>query len=121
MKRGAGAERPPLEEGFATVMLAVPGVAMALAAIVAVNFELETNVMVSALPLNCTAASESNADPLIVSVKPELPAIAEPGVNAEITGALCAGTGGSVGTGGGVKVRGGAAPTKFPPSKTIWP
>jgi mRNA-degrading endonuclease toxin of MazEF toxin-antitoxin module len=67
---------PPPGEGFTTVTEAVPGVAMSLAEIAAVNFVPLTKVVVRALPFHCTTELVTKFVPVTVSVKAAPPAVA---------------------------------------------
>jgi hypothetical protein len=121
MKKFEAAEMPPLVDGLETVMLAVPTLEISPAVTVVVNWELETKVVGRVLPLNWTVAAESKFVPLTFIVNPTPPAIAELGIKEAIVGALGAGVGGCAGVGGGVRLKGGAGLTKFPPTRTTWP
>ena len=117
MKNVEAAETPPLAEGLATVTAAVPAVEMLPAAIVAVNWVLDTKVVASGFPLNCTVEAALKFAPVTVRLNPAPPATAELGVNDVIVGAFGAGVGGPAGVGGGVKLNGGAGLTKFPATR----
>src|SRR6266404_4918967 len=110
MKKVEPLESPPVAGGLATVMVAVAGVSMSLAGIAACNCVLETKVVASAAPLNCTTAAGSNCAPLTVRTTAVPPAMAELGSNEGI-----------VGFGGGVVTNAGAGPTKLPAIKKTRP
>src|SRR5258708_16247737 len=114
-------ELPPLARGLATVMLAVPGVRMSLAGIVACNCVLETKVVASADPLNCAVAAGSNCVPVTVNRKAGLLAMAELGNKDVIVGAFGNGVGGIAGFGGGDVMTAGAGPAELPPNEKTWP
>ena len=73
---------PPL----LTVTFAVPGVAIKLAATVAVNWFALTNVVGSAVPFQFTTAPEAYPVPFTVRVKPALPAVTDEGLREVIAG-----------------------------------
>ena len=76
MVKGMPAEVPPPGAEFVTVTLAVPAVAMSVAAIAAVSCVELTNVVVFAIPLNFTTEVEAKPAPFTVSVKAAPPAVA---------------------------------------------
>src|SRR5215469_7984941 len=120
-KNVEGAERPPLADGFETVILAVPGVEISAAEIAAVNCVLETKLVARAFPLNWAVEAELKFVPAMFRVKAEPPATAELGTRETIEGAFGAGVGSVAGVGGGVRLNGGAGLIKFPPTRTTWP
>jgi hypothetical protein len=71
---------------FATVTLALPPLAIRLAATVAVTCVLLTNVVASAVPFHCTVAPDRKPVPLTVRVKPDPPAFAEAGLRLLMVG-----------------------------------
>jgi hypothetical protein len=73
-----------------TVTLAVPGVAMSLAEMDAVNRVLLTKVVVRFKLFHLTTELDSKLDPSTVSVKPSPPALAELGLRLVSTGARTA-------------------------------
>src|SRR5579862_8994684 len=84
----AGFEEPPPGAGLDTVTVAVPAVATSVALMVAVTCELETNVVVRALPFQFTVAPETKPVPFTVKVN-----VAEPGAFCEgNSGALMRGS-----------------------------
>ena len=87
------AEVPPFATGFATVIVATPGVAMSLAGIAACNCVPEINVVVRDVPLNCTTAAGSKLEPFTVNVNAAPPAIAELGFSKAICGVAAVGAG----------------------------
>src|SRR3979409_545578 len=121
MKRVKPLELPPVAGGLATVILAVPGARMSLVGTVACSCVLETKVVTSAAPLNCTTAAGSNCVPVTVNTKAGPLATVELGSNEVIVGAFGKGGGGIVGFAGGVVMNAGAGPTKLPPTRKIWP
>ena len=66
----------PPDEGFVTVTVAVPAVAISAAVIAAVNCVALTNVVVLAAPLNFTTDVDTKPVPLTVRVKAAPPAVA---------------------------------------------
>jgi len=72
---GAALDVAP-EEGFVTVTVAEPAVAISVAVIAAVNCVALTNVVVLAAPLNLTTDVDTNPVPLTVRVKAAPPAVA---------------------------------------------
>src|SRR6516164_6298667 len=117
MKNVEEAETPPLAGGFETVMAPTPGLEMLPAATVAVNWVLDTKVVVRGLPLNSTTEAKPKFVPATVKVNPAPPAAAELGLNDVIVGAFGAGVGGGAGLGGGIRLNGGAGLTKFPATR----
>jgi hypothetical protein len=88
-------ELPPPGGGFDTVMEAVLAVAMFEAGTVAVNCELLTNVVVSAVPFHSTTDPETNPVPFTVSLKlwpPGAVAVGTRGWLTKGTGFVCAKT-----------------------------
>jgi hypothetical protein len=73
--------------GFATVTPTVPGEAMLLAGIAAVNWELLTNVVVLFDPSHRTVEFETKFEPFTVKVRAGPPAVAELGLMLVSTGA----------------------------------
>ena len=73
-------------QGFATVMDAVPAVAIREADTVAVNWVEEPNVVVSAVPFQFTVEPETKLVPLTVKVNPGPPAVAQVGLSELIVG-----------------------------------
>jgi hypothetical protein len=86
MVKAAAAEAPPPGEGFETVTLAVPAVAISADDIVASSCVVLTKVVVRADPFQLTAAPLTKLLPFTVRVKAPLPAVALEGDNEEITG-----------------------------------
>src|SRR5215469_9309194 len=115
------ADVPPFATGLATVIIAVPGVAMSAAGMAAVNWVLETKVVGKAPPLNCTVAAGSKPLPFTVMVKAAPPAMAKLGLNSVITGAPAAGVGGGAGSGVAAGVAADTGLTKLPPTKNTLP
>ena len=76
-----------LPPGFATVTLAVPGEAMSLARIDAVNWDGLTNVVVRFDPFHLTVDPETKFEPSTVKVKAEPPAGTALGFSVVSTGA----------------------------------
>jgi hypothetical protein len=72
-------EVPPPGAGLTTVTLAVPLVAMSVAAIAAVSSVAETYVVVGLLPFHCTVELEMKFVPFTVSMKPAPPAVPDAG------------------------------------------
>ena len=79
-------EVPPPGVGFATVMDAVPAVAISPAVIVAVSVVEETNIVALAEPLKLTVDDALKFVPLTVSVKLFPPAIVEVGEREVVVG-----------------------------------
>jgi len=73
-------------QGFATVIDAVPAVAIREADTVAVNWVEEPNVVVSAVPFQFTVEPETKLVPLTVKVNPGPPAVAQVGLSELIVG-----------------------------------
>src|ERR1041385_132282 len=98
------ADVPPFATGFATVIVATPGDTMSPVEIAACNCVLDMNVVVRAVPLNCTTAAGSKFVPFTVNVNAAPPAIAELGLSNAICGVdpVGAGVGAGVGNGTGV-------------------
>jgi hypothetical protein len=76
----------PAHVGLTTVIDAVPAVAMRAAGTVAVSFVAETNVVVSAVPLQFTVEPETKLVPFTVSVNPAPPAVAQVGLSELMVG-----------------------------------
>lgn len=68
---------PPPGDGLATVTVAVPAAAKSPAGMVAVNCVALTKLVVRLLPFQKTCEVGTKFDPLTVSVKPLVPAVAE--------------------------------------------
>ena|SRR5882762_1142796 len=75
MRTGSAAEVPPLLLEFCTVIDADPAVAISAAGTVACSTELETWVVVSAVPFHWITALGANDRPSAVSVKSLPPAV----------------------------------------------
>jgi hypothetical protein len=73
-------------QGFATVIDAVPAVAIREAGTVAVSWVEETNVVVRAVPFHFTIEPETKLVPLTVNVNCEPPAAAQVGLSELIVG-----------------------------------
>jgi xanthosine utilization system XapX-like protein len=73
-------------QGFATVIDAVPAVAMREADTVAVNCVEEPNVVASAVPFQFTVDPETKFVPFTVKVNPGPPAVAQVGLSELIVG-----------------------------------
>jgi len=73
-------------QGFATVIEAVPAVAMREAGTVAVSCVEETNVVVSAVPFQFTVAPETKFVPMTVKVNCGPPAVAQAGLSELMVG-----------------------------------
>ncbi len=74
---------PPV---LTAVMLALPALAIRLAATAAVNCVELTNVVVSAVPFHCTVAPERKPVPFTVNVNAAPPTVADAGLRLVITG-----------------------------------
>jgi hypothetical protein len=75
-----------LPPGLATLIVAVPGVAMSLAGIEAVNCEALTKVVVRFEPFHLMVEPKTKLDPLTVRAKPGPPALAPAGLRLVSTG-----------------------------------
>src|SRR5579872_6482997 len=76
-----GFEVPPPGVGLVTVTVAVPTVAISVARIDAVSFELLTNVVARALPFQLTTDVDTKPVPDTVSVKAAPPGAAKVGTS----------------------------------------
>jgi hypothetical protein len=85
MKESAD-DMPPPGEGFRTLTLAVPALAISAAVIAAVSCVLLTNVVVRPDPFHCTLDVLTKFEPFTVSVSAAPPAIAEDGLKLDIDG-----------------------------------